>query len=137
MLIIKKLIQKRGIFLFLLYLSFIIYQFSFNIYPVFAEDIVITPPTKGYTNLGAFISNVVTALLAVAVIIVLFFILWGAYEWITSGGDKEGISRARNRIIAAIVGLALLGVAFAIYKIAATFLGFDPLKISIPTPPPP
>ena len=101
-----------------------------------ADPIVITKPTEGYTDLGVFISNVLTILFGVAVLVVLFMLVWGAYEWITSGGDKEAVGKARSRILNALIGLAVLAVAFAIAVVAAQFLGFENGLNSIPIPDP-
>ena len=103
---------------------------------VFAEDIVITPPGQGFKTLGDFVTNIITLSFVVAVLVVLVMLIWGAFEWITSGGDKEAVSKARNRIINALIGLAVLAVAFAIARVAAQFLGFSLTNIAIPTPNP-
>ena len=50
--------------------------------------------------------------------------LWGSLEWLTSGGDKEAVGRARGRIINALVGIILFGVAYAILRLLGTFTGF-------------
>lgn len=110
----------------------------------FAQDITIDPPKKGgttgsgnlgYSNLGVFISNAISLIFIFAVIAVLIMLIWGAFEWITSGGDKEAVGKARNRILNALIGMAILAVAFAIFKVAGQFLGFDTLNFTIPTPP--
>lgn len=103
----------------------------------FAADIVITPPAQGYKTLGDFVTNLLTISFAVALLVVLVMLVWGAFEWITSGGDKDAVAKARNRIINALIGLAVLAVAFALSRVAAQFLGFgDITNIPIPTPNP-
>lgn len=44
----------------------------------------------------------------------LIMMLWGALTWVTSGGEKEGVEKARNKMVAAIVGILLVVVALAI-----------------------
>ena len=106
-----------------------------------AADIDISPPKDvdgnpiGYSNLGKFINNIITLAFILAILVVLVMLIWGAFEWIVSGGDKEAVGKARGRIINALIGLAVLAVAFALASVAGTFLGFDILKtIKIPTP---
>lgn len=100
-------------------------------------DLKVTPPTQGYSNLGAFVTNMLTLAFGLAVLVVLVMLVWGAFEWITSGGDKDAVSKARNRIINALIGLAVLAVAYALTRVAGQFLGFDITRdIPIPTPPP-
>lgn len=104
------------------------------------ENIKISPPTiggnpVGYANINDFINKALTLIFIVGVILVLTMLVWGAVEWIVSGGDKEAIGKARGRIINALIGLAILAVAFAIAQVAGTFLGFDLLKdLPIPSP---
>lgn len=105
-----------------------------------AQNIVVSPPTKptggaiGYSDLGAFVSNVLILAFGVALLIVLAMLVWGAFEWITSGGDKDSVAKARNRIISALVGLAVLAVAYALANVAGRFLGFELTQIPVPTP---
>ena len=68
---------------------------------------------------------------------VLAFLVWGAFDWITSGGDKEAVGKARSKIINALVGMAVLAIAFAIFSLAGQFLGFSTTNFTIPTPPAP
>lgn len=102
----------------------------------------VSPPTRdgnipvGYSDLGAFVSNILTLSFIIAVLIVLAMLVWGAFEWITSGGDKEAVGKARNRIINALIGMAVLAIAFALFKVAGQFLGFSTTNFVIPTPPP-
>lgn len=103
----------------------------------FADSIVVTPPAgKGFKTLGDFVTNTLQIAFAVAILVVLIMLIWGAFEWISSGGDKDAVGKARGRIINALIGLAVLAVAFALAKLAAQFLGFDIGNIVIPTPNP-
>lgn len=108
-----------------------------------AQNIEIQPPGKaqgkifGYSDLGKFVSNVLTLAFSIALLVVLAMLIWGAFEWITSGGDKEAVGKARNRIVNALIGLAVLAVAFALAAVAGQFLGFKLTEIPIPTPPGP
>lgn len=98
-------------------------------------NISISPPAQGYKDVGNFVTSVLTLAFTIAVLVVLVMLIWGAFEWITSGGDKEAVGHARTRIINALIGLAVLAVAFALAKVAAQFLGFpDFSNLPIPTP---
>ena len=100
-----------------------------------AAEINIPEPTKGYKSLGKFVSNILTLAFGFAILVVLIMLVWGAFEWITSGGDKETVGKARGRIINALIGLAVLAVAYALAVVAGQFLGFDiRQEIPIPTP---
>lgn len=100
-----------------------------------ATDIVVDKPTKGFATLGNAVSNILTISFAIAILVVLIMLIWGAFEWITSGGDKDTVAKARGRIVNALIGLAVLAVAFALAKVAGQFLGFDITGgITVPTP---
>ena len=99
------------------------------------SPLVVTPPPQGYQDLGVFITQAITLIFGFAILVVLVMLVWGAFEWITSGGDKEAVGKARNRIINALIGLAVLAVAYALTKVAADFVGINLLNIQIPGPP--
>lgn len=105
---------------------------------VLAAEITITPKKGiGFATIGDAIGNFLTIALTIAVLIVLIMLIIGAYEWITSGGDKEAVAKARNRIINALIGLVILAVAFAVAKLAGQIAGFPDIgKLEIPTPNP-
>lgn len=49
----------------------------------------------------------------IAGLIALIYLLLGALSWITSGGNKESVDKAREKIQAALVGLILIFVVLA------------------------
>ncbi|MBU4016019.1 hypothetical protein KKF69_00925, partial [Patescibacteria group bacterium] len=61
---------------------------------------------------GAAIGSIITTLMIIAVIIAVFFLVWGGIKWIMSGGDKAKVESARNTIIGGIVGLVLVFLAY-------------------------
>ena len=101
-------------------------------------NIGINKPAKGgFVTIGDFISNALSVAFAVAIVVVLIMLILGAFEWITSGGEKENVGKARNRIINALIGLAVLAIAYALARVAGQFLGFENLdQLHIPTPNP-
>lgn len=104
-------------------------------------QITITPPKTGpttqlgYSSISDFINAALRLAFVVALVIVLAMMVWGAIQWIMSGGEKEAVGEARQRIIHALIGLAILAVAFAIVNLAGTFLGINILgELPIPSP---
>src|SRR5688500_3437708 len=83
------------------------------------SPIVIEPPRSGYSDIGKFITAVVNLVFIVGALAVLIMLIWGAVQWIFSGGEKDAVASARNRIVHALVGLAVLAVAVAL----AAFFG--------------
>ena len=46
--------------------------------------------------------------------IALGFVIWGGVTWLFSQGDPKKIGTARNRMVAAVVGLAIIAASYAI-----------------------
>jgi len=86
------------------------------------------------TNVGQLISAVVGTLLVIAALLAFVFLILGGIQWITSGGDKAGMESARNKITHAIVGLIIVGAAWAIMTLVGNFLGISITKMDLPTP---
>jgi hypothetical protein len=85
-------------------------------------------------TVGSYVSTAVTLLLVFAVILALFFLIWGGVRWIMSGGDKAKVTAARDTIIAAIVGLVLALLAYAILNLVMVIVtGHGLGNFSIPT----
>lgn len=78
----------------------------------------------GTGAISRFLSNTVTLIYSVAAVVLVFMFIWAAFEWMTSGGEKEKVASARNKIIYAIIGIILFALAFAILRVVGTFTGF-------------
>lgn len=76
------------------------------------------------------LGNLFSAIMLVAVLLVLGFFLWGAIEWITSGGDKSKVEGARNKITNAAIGLIVLAATTAVFLLIEEFLGIDLLTFN-------
>lgn len=59
----------------------------------------------------------------VAGLVALIYLLLGALSWITSGGNKENVDKAREKIQAALIGVILLFVVLAIVGVVENVLG--------------
>lgn len=83
-------------------------------------------------EVSGIIGPAITFIFVIAVIIALFFLLFGAVRWITSGGDKAAIESARGQIIASIVGLVILFFGFLIFNIILQFFRLNINQLNIP-----
>lgn len=88
-------------------------------------------PPKSIIGLGfgaegasKFLSNLVVLIYILAGIVLVFMILWGAFDWMTSGGDKEKLTQAKDKIMNALIGILLFAAAFAILQVLGAFTGF-------------
>ncbi len=74
-------------------------------------------------NIGTLVSNIVTFAIAIGALLTLGYFVWGALEYITAEGDKSRVEDARNKMLHSLIGLALLAVAWVIWRLAIKFLG--------------
>lgn len=90
----------------------------------------------GFNFIKKIVPNFITLGFILASVVFFFMILYGAIQWITSGGDKGAVESARGRVTSAIIGIAILFAMYAIIRVVETFfntsivtLDIDPLKI--------
>ena len=57
--------------------------------------------------------------------------LIGGIQWISSGGDEQGLEAARGKISNALIGMVILFATFAIISLIQTFFGIQILTIDI------
>lgn len=107
--------------------------------PALAQyNIGVTQPEQvKITDLGKLISTGISVAIILAGILVFVFLVWGGLEWIMSGGDKGKVEAARNRIVNALVGLAIIAASWALIRIIGYFFGVQagiggPLNIPKP-----
>jgi hypothetical protein len=95
---------------------------------------------SGYTQLcnikigedaGGIVGFIMVVLFIIAIITSLFFLIYGAFRWVTSAGDQNKTTQARQTIIAAIVGLVISLLTFFIVNTVIYFFtgsGFGDLN---------
>lgn len=79
----------------------------------------VKPPGPAWSNpvegLTTIIIWGIRMVLLVGIITVLVFLLWGAYDWITGGGDQEKLDKARSKLTNAVLGIVLMIVALGVF----------------------
>lgn len=88
------------------------------------------PPELGQLNsaptgqaaISTVITNIINIIFVAGAIVCIFMILFAGFQWITSGGDKEAVAKARGRITYAIIGIALMALTFVILSLLGTIL---------------
>ncbi len=91
--------------------------------PQAIKDFIGTDQT-GAGGISKFLSNLIVLIYSIATVALVFMILWGAFDWLSSGGDKEKIESARRKIMSAIIGIILFATAFAVITVLGQFTGF-------------
>ncbi|NTU47168.1 hypothetical protein HGA88_06085 [Candidatus Roizmanbacteria bacterium] len=94
---------------------------SFTLSGVVLAQTIQVQPGAGANALGFNVPNfsmVLTFFIRAFFIVVglaaLLYLLLGALSWVTSGGSKENVEKAREKISAAVIGVILVVVALAI-----------------------
>lgn len=64
------------------------------------------------TSLGTGISRFVPPVFSIAGIGIVMFLLYAGFRYLTSGGDKEAVAKAKSMIISAITGFVVLLLSF-------------------------
>lgn len=87
------------------------------------EDVfgTVSPP-PGYpagqnpaAALGNLIANGIKLFLIAAAVLMLIYLLWGGLDWILSGGDKERVAKARQKLTNAVVGMFVIIGALTLF----------------------
>lgn len=68
----------------------------------------------GDTDLPDVIGNVVRIVLGLMGLVAVVLIIVGGFQWMTSGGNEEKIGKAKQLMGAALIGLVIVVLAYAI-----------------------
>jgi len=85
------------------------------------------------TDVPKLIGSAISFIFVIAVVVAIFFLLYGALKWIYSGGDKAAVEGARGTITAAVIGLVILFLTFLVFTVVLKFFGIDIVSINFPT----
>lgn len=75
------------------------------------------------SNLPTAVTNVVNVLLILAGLVAGIYLIIGGVQYITSGSDTAGQDKAKNRILYAVIGLIVIGIAAAIVNFVVGAIG--------------
>lgn len=81
-----------------------------------AADVVYPKVDVGFTipEFNVVLTFLIRFFFILAGIIAILYLLMGALAWITSGGNKENVDKAREKITAALIGIILMFVVLAL-----------------------
>jgi len=86
---------------------------------------------SGVSFFQKLIPALINILLVGGVLVFFFFLITGAIQWISSGGDKQKLESARGKISNALIGLIILFAVFAIVKLLENFFDISILTLDI------
>lgn len=73
-------------------------------------------PGQGFSN---FITFGLRLFVIISGLFLLLYLLWGAFDWIASGGEKEKIAKAQAKITNALIGIVLIFAIFSVFSVLA------------------
>lgn len=65
-------------------------------------------------SFGGLLTFAIRAFFVIAGLAALFYLLLGAFAWVTSGGEKANVQKAQDKIRDAVVGLIIIVVVIAL-----------------------
>ncbi len=79
----------------------------------------------GFTipSFDAVLTFIIRFFFIIAGLVALIYFILGALAWITSGGNKESVDKAREKIQAALIGIILLFFVLALVGVLENILG--------------
>jgi len=92
-----------------------------------------TPSATGeVTGLSAYIANIWASIFLFGGIFVLFYLVYGAFRYITSLDDSKATEEARAIITNAIIGIAIMSVSYGVVVLISAIFGIDILNPKFP-----
>jgi hypothetical protein len=110
----NKYIWAASFFIFCV--GWLLFHDQIAVYAQRGTNVAVEPGGLGF-KVPDFIDIITFAIrlfFVLAGIAALFYGLWGAFTWVTSGGEQENLDKARQKIVAALVGVILIVVILAI-----------------------
>ena len=103
--------------------------------PVVVRDEAVPPqrvdivlPEGFFRSFSELFNGLLQLVFVIAALLVFFYLILGAFRWITSGGDKGKTQAAQSTIVAAVVGIIILAASYAVLIIVLNFLGYSSLE---------
>lgn len=113
------------------------YIFNFQkgiINPVISSSIgTLSNQSDSATKLASIIAILIRISFIGASVFCLFYLVWGAFDWIVSQGEKASLEAARNKMIHAVIGLTVIAIILLLFTFIGTVLQIDLLNMVIPT----
>lgn len=111
----------------------------FGLFTLIAQSVPIgtfQPPTDAYSegsatkrgaldNMEQFLSTLIGFMTVLGSILFVIYFVLGAFEWITSAGDKGKLEKARNRMLYGVLGMILIVASYSLLGLLSGIIGLD------------
>lgn len=74
------------------------------------------------SNFMTVVQNIANFVIAFITILGIIFIVWGAIQYVTAGGDEGAVEKAKSTITYALIGLFIAAMAYALETLVLTTL---------------
>jgi len=74
-------------------------------------------PKDPTAAVGSLISLGIKVFIFITVLALLIYLLLGGLEWISSGGEKEKLSKAQKKITNAVVGIFIIIIVLVVFRL--------------------
>jgi hypothetical protein len=95
-------------------------------FPVFAQITgVVNPPEKikTFEDILALVNQIINYIFTALLIFAIIFILIAAFSWMTAAGDPTKTGQARDKLLYALIALAIGALAKGLVFMVANLLG--------------
>ncbi len=84
----------------------------------------LTKDPTGSEGISIFLTSFVQLIYSLAAVMLLIMLIWGAWDWMTSEGEKDKLQQAQRKLVNAMIGMGILAGTFAILQLVGRFTGF-------------
>ncbi|MDQ3098321.1 MAG: pilin [bacterium] len=84
-----------------------------NIGQSFMNNFTVAFPTSP----GEFVTSILGQIYVVALVILLIYLVWGAYRYMLSGGDPKAAAAARQHLTWAVVGMIIIFLSYGMFQV--------------------
>jgi TRAP-type C4-dicarboxylate transport system permease small subunit len=78
-------------------------------------------PQGGVGALTNIVQVGLNLLIIAALILSLFYLIWGGFNWLMSEGDKQRVNNAKQKIVYAVLGLIVVFASFFVINVIYGF----------------
>jgi hypothetical protein len=100
--------KNKKIFIFLLCVLILVPVF------VFAQGTAKLTNPLGTSDVPAFIGRIIKAVLGIVGSLALLMFVYGGFLWMTSGGNEQKITKGKNVLVWATIGLAIIFLSYSL-----------------------
>ena len=111
----KNLVKHAACFLMVLALATPVMALAQDFGEDYIEDIHV-PKTNDSDALPNVVINIINIVLGFLALIAIVIIIIAGFEWMTAGGNEDKVKKSQKRMIAGLIGLAIIFLSYAIVR---------------------